>query len=258
MTISVKNSSAFACLAGTMLIMLGFNGFMSHTYSNSMTLLEGIHQVKLEDVEKSLELEEKVCVVTPIHSDEIINMPDNHQKVIKGKLYLCATWPDSSQNILIDWNKQSKFLTITSSDGNPLYINPKNIECIQDTSLYGRLKINRRLNSLVIKYLQYEFTLQGISTKGEPQITLYREYLTEGTNMAITLSKSPDNTINVENAAPYEIAQKRQPYMTTAKIVYILIALAGIAMFFIPEKQAANTIANTKNIVNKILSDIKD
>jgi hypothetical protein len=32
----------------------------------------------------------------------------------------------------------------------------------------------------------------------------------------------------------------------------------GVLMFFIPERQAQNTIANTKSIVTKIINDITD
>ena len=92
---------------------------------------------------------------------------------------------------------------------------------------------------------------------------LHREYLADSAKVAMTLTKnntrnSKEASIEVSNATPYTSAVTRNSSMSNSKIVYIIIGVLGVLMFFIPERQAQNTIANTKNIVTKIINDIKD
>jgi hypothetical protein len=71
-------------------------------------------------------------------------------------------------------------------------------------------------------------------------------------------SRNKDQNIEAVNVAPYDIARSRQNSMTNTKTIYIIISVIGVLMFFIPERQAINTIESTRNIVNKIINDIKD
>ncbi|MBR4327949.1 MAG: hypothetical protein IKP73_20725, partial [Bacteroidales bacterium] len=112
-------------------------------------------------------------------------------------------------------------------------------------------------------YFQYKFNLSGTVTKGEPRIILRRECLADSAKVALTLTKntarnSKETTREVSNATPYTSAINKQKGMSNSKIIYIIIGVVGILMFFVPERQAQNTIANTKSIVTKIINDIKD
>ncbi|MBQ2097363.1 MAG: hypothetical protein II480_04230, partial [Bacteroidales bacterium] len=52
----------------------------------------------------------------------------------------------------------------------------------------------------------------------------------------------------------YDVAKARQKGMSKSKTIYLIIGVVGILMFFVPERQAINTIEGTKNIVNKIIN----
>ncbi|MBR2105146.1 MAG: hypothetical protein IJ894_03700 [Bacteroidales bacterium] len=262
MTISIHNSSVLSCLIGIALLMTGFVGFMAHSFSKSTAELEGVRLVDAKQIDQ-VPTGNKVCIVTNINADDTFEMPDNHQKAIKGRLLLYAVWPDNSQNVLIDWNKQSKFIKIPHGEGGFTYVNPRNIDCEQDTAIKRQLKITKSRNSIEIKYFQYKFNLSGTVTKGEPRIILRRECLADSAKVALTLTKntarnSKETTIDVSNATPYSSAINKQKGMSNSKIIYIIIGVVGILMFFVPERQAQNTIANTKSIVTKIINDIKD
>lgn len=262
MSMSIHNSSVLSCLVGIALLMTGFVGFMAHSFSKSTAALEGVRLVDAKNLDQ-IPNGDKVCVVTTINADDTFEMPDNHQKAIKGRLMLYAVWPDSTQNILIDWNKKSKFIKIPQQGNGYVYVTPRNIECLLDTATASNLKITKSRNNIEIKYFQYKFNLSGIATKGEPRIVLHREYLADSAKVAMTLTKnntrnSKEASIEVSNATPYTSAVTRNSSMSNSKIVYIIIGVLGVLMFFIPERQAQNTIANTKNIVTKIINDIKD
>gem|GEM_PF-2656488 len=262
MTISIHNSSVLSCLIGIALLMTGFVGFMAHSFSKSTAELEGVRLVDAKKIDQ-VPAGDKVCTVTHINADDTFEMPDNHQKAIKGRLLLYAIWPDNTQNVLIDWNKKSQFIKIPHGESGFTYVNPRNIDCEQDTSARRQLKITKSRNNIVIKYFHYKFTLSGIAAKGEPRIILRREYLADSAKVALTLTKnyarnSKETTIDISNAIPYTYALTRQKTMSNSKVIYIIIGVIGILMFFIPERQAQNTIENTKSIVNKIINDIKD
>jgi hypothetical protein len=259
MSLKINNSSVLSCLIGIALLMTGFVGFMAHSFSKYTAELEGVRLVDVNSIDQQLQSGEKVCIVAPINADDAFEMPDNHQKAIKGRLFLCAVWPDSSQNVLIDWNKKSKFMHITDGNGN-IYITPRNIECGGDTSTMSNLKVVKTHNNIEIRYFQYKFNLSGINTKGEPRIVLQRECLADSAKVALTVMKnnssasSEEKAIDVINVAPYDVAQSRQQGLSDSKAVYLIIGVIGILMFFIPERQAINTIESTKNIVNKIIN----
>ncbi|MBP5681639.1 MAG: hypothetical protein J6X05_00110 [Bacteroidales bacterium] len=262
MSISIHNSSVLSCLIGIAFLMTGFVGFMAHSFSKSTAELEGVRLVNPKQI-NDVDAGDKVCTVTTIHADDTFEMPDNKQKAIKGRLLLYAVWPDNSQNILIDWNKKSKFIRIPNANEGFTYVSPRNIECLQDTSTNAQLKVIKTRNNIEIRYFQYKFNLNGIYTKGEPRIVLRREYLADSAKVALTLTKtntrnSKETSIEVTNVTPYEAALTRQKGMSSSKTIYLIIGVIGILMFFVPEKQAQNTIASTKNIVNKIINDIKD
>lgn len=258
MTISIHNSSVLSCLIGIALLMTGFVGFMAHSFSKSTAELEGVRLVDAKKIDQ-VPAGDKVCIVTNINADDIFEMPDNHQKAIKGRLLLYAVWPDNTQNVLIDWNKKSQFIKIPNGKNGFTYVNPRNIDCEQDTAANRQLKITKTRNNIEIKYFQYKFNLNGTATKGEPRIILRREYLADSAKVALTLTKnnarnSKETTIDISNATPYTYALTRQKNMSNSKVIYIIIGVIGILMFFIPEKQAQNTIENTKSIVNKIIN----
>ncbi len=262
MAISINNSSVLSCLVGIAFLMTGFVGFMAHSFSKSTAQLEGVRLVDAKNIDQ-IPNGDKVCVVTTINADDTFEMPDNHQRAIKGRLMLYAIWPDSTQNILIDWNKKSKYIKIPQHGNGYVYVNPRNIECVTDTSTNTRLKVTKTRNNIEIRYFQYKFNLSGTTAKGLPRIVLHREYLADSAKVAMTLTKnntrnSKEPSIEVSNAIPYISAVTRNSSMSNSKIVYIIIGVVGVLMFFIPERQAQNTIEGTKNIVNKIFNDIKD
>ena len=262
MSISINNSSVLSCLIGIALLMTGFVGFMAHSFSRSTAELDGVRLVDAKNIDK-VPTGNKVCIVTTMTADDTFEMPDNHQKAIKGRLQLYAIWPDNSQNVLIDWNKKAKFIKIPHGSKEFTYVNPRNIECEQDTATTRQLKITKKRNNIEIKYFQYKFNLSGTYTKGEPRIVLKRECIADSAKVALTLTKnaarnSKESTIDVSNAIPYSVALSRQNNMSSSKIVYIIIGVVGVLMFFVPERQAQNTIASTKSIVTKIINDIKD
>ena len=263
MSLRINNSSVLSSLIGLLLLMTGFVGFMAYTFSKSTAELEGVKLVETCNIEKQLDDYHKICVVTDILADDAFEMPDNHQKAIKGRIFLCAIWPDSTQNILIDWNKKSQYMRIHGASGNShIYVNPRNIECSSDTTTIANLKLTKTHNNLEVKYFNYKFNLTGTYTKGEPRIMLQRECLADSSKVAITMmknnSRNKDQNIEAVNVAPYDIARSRQNSMTNTKTIYIIISVIGVLMFFIPERQAINTIESTRNIVNKIINDIKD
>ncbi|MBO4772135.1 MAG: hypothetical protein J5595_06320 [Bacteroidales bacterium] len=262
MSISIHNSSILSCLIGIALLMTGFVGFMAHSFSKSTAELEGVKLVDVKNIDK-VPTGDKVCIVTTINADDTFEMPDTHQKAIKGRLQLYVVWPDNSHNVLIDWNKKAKFIKIPHGCSGFTYVNPRNIECEQDTATSRQLKVTKRHNNIEIKYFQYKFNLSGTYTKGEPRIVLRRECVADSAKVALTLTKntarnSTETTIDVSNATPYTVALSRQKNMSNTKLAYIIIGVVGILMFFVPEKQAQNTIASTKSIVTKIINDIKD
>ena len=259
MSLRINNSSVLSCLIGIAFLMTGFVGFMAHSFSKSTAELDGIRLVNTSHIDRQLQSGEKVCIVSTINADDTFEMPDTRQKAIKGRLYLCAVWPDSSQNVLIDWNRKSKYVRIPDGGGDtPLYITPRNFECANDTSTLPKLKIIKAHISIEIRYFQYKFNLGGIQSKGEPKIVLQREYLADSAKVALTLTKtntrSTEQTIEVINVVPYDLAKSRNKILSNSKTVYIIIGVIGILMFFIPERQAINTIESTKNIVNKIIN----
>ncbi len=261
MSLSLNNTSVMACLLGLLLLMTGFVGFMAHTFSNTTAELEGVKLVDTKDIADALESSDKVCVVTTIHSDDTFDMPDNHQKAIKGRIYICAIWPDNTQNVLLDWNHKSNYLRIPDGTSKGfIHITPRSIECDQDTSTLSQLKLTKTYNNLEVRYFKYKFNLNGIYTKGEPRIILQREYIPDSAKVALSITKSnaDDSAFEVTSVVPYSTAKARQNSISNAKTIYIIIAAIGIVMFFIPEKQAQNTITNTRQIVSKIINDIKD
>lgn len=260
MSYNIKNSSVLSCLIGLLFLMTGFVGYMAHSFSKFTAELEGVKLVDIQSVHKHLDGGDKACIVSPIYADDLLEMPDNHQKALKGRLFLSAIWPDSSQTVFIDWNKNSKFMRIPDGEGTSYtYITPRNIECGADTSTLSQLKIIKTHNNIEIKYFHYYFKISGIQSKGTPKIILQREYMPDSTKVALILSKSnpkstQEESFEVTNVIQYDIAADRQKSMSNSKIICIIICALGIIMFFIPEHQAINTIENTKNIVNKIIN----
>ncbi len=260
MSLNIHKSSVISCLIGLLLLMTGFVGYMAHSFSKYTAELEGVKIVELKKIHKQLNKGDKGCLVSSINADDTFEMPDNHQKAIKGRLYLCAIWPDSSQNVLIDWNKQSQFMRIPQGCGNGYtYITPRNIECGIDTSTLSQLKIKKSLNNIEIRYFQYKFTLSGVHTKGEPKIILQRECMPDSAKVALIVVKNhskcaKEKSIEVLNVVQYDVATNRQKSMSQSKITCIIISVIGILMFFVPERQAINTIENTMQIVNKIIN----
>ncbi|MCR5453389.1 MAG: hypothetical protein K6F33_00175 [Bacteroidales bacterium] len=260
MSLNIHKSSVISCLIGLLLLMTGFVGYMAHSFSKYTAEMEGEKVVELKSIHKHLHCGDKGCLVSSINADDIFEMPDNHQKAIKGRLYLCAIWPDSSQNVLIDWNKKSQFMRIPHGCGNGYtYISPRNIECGGDTSTLSQLKIKKTLNNIEISYFKYKFTLSGIQTKGEPKIVLQRECMPDSAKVALVVLKNyskcaKEKAIEVLNVVQYDVANNRKKSMSQSKITYIIICVIGILMFFVPERQAINTIENTMNIVNKIIN----
>ncbi len=255
--LSTKNSSVLFSLIGVMCIMLGFNGFMAHTFSMSTEEIGGVKLVKAKNLSKELAENPKVCIVSPIYSDDTVEMPDNHQPVIKGKLYISALWPDGSKNVIVNWSKQSSYIRLPESDSSRgEVIMPKNIECAPDTSLAStHLKITRGANSVSVEYFQYKCTLNGCYTKGQPEIVFQREYLMNGDNVAITMSqKAPGQKPEISNVIHYKTALEREKGVSRSKTIYLIIGVLGILMLFVPEEKAINTISNIKMIGNKILS----
>lgn len=256
--LSIKDSSVFFSLLGVMLLTLGFTGFMAHTFSTSTEEIDGVKLVKSGNVDSELSDNGKVCIVSPIYSDDLFDMPDNHQKVVKGKLSICAIWPDGSQTVLVNWSKQSNYIRLSDSDSTAgEAIAPKSIECGTDTSMVGdNLKITRSTNTALVEYFHYSFTLSGCIAKGQPEIAITRESLSNGESVAVTLSKNGASAKpEVVSVVPYKTALAREKLMSKSKTMYLIIGIVGILMLFIPEQKAQNTIINNiKNIGNKILS----
>lgn len=256
--LSLKNSSVFFSLLGVMLLTLGFNGFMAHTYSTSTEEIDGVKLVKTGDLQDELGKNGKVCIASPIYSDDLFDMPDNHQKVIKGKLTISAIWPDGSQTVLVNWSKQGNYIRISDSDSTTgKAIAPKTIECGVDTAMVSQnLRITRGANNAVVEYFHYSFTLNGCIAKGQPKIAIQRETLSNGENVAVTISQNGANAKpEIVNVVPYKTALNREKLVSKSKAFYLAIGIIGILMLFIPEQKAQNTIINNiKNIGNKILS----
>ena len=259
MSASIHNSSVLSCLIGIALLMTGFVGFMAHSFSRFTAELEGVRLVDTKNLNRKTD-DSKVCVVTTIQSDDTFEMPDNRQKAVHGRLLLCAIWPDSTQNVLIDWNRKSKFMRIPNGTGDGfLYVSPRKINYAKDTSTLAQLKIKKSRNNIEIRYFQYKFNLTGIQSKGEPKIILQRECIADSSMVALTITQnsshnSADNSIDVVSITPYDVAKARQKGMSKSKTIYLIIGVVGILMFFVPERQAINTIEGTKNIVNKIIN----
>lgn len=238
---SRKNTSVLFSLIGVMCIMLGFNGYMAYTFSSSTEELDGAKLVKSQNLAKELEDNNKVCIISPIHSDDIILMPDNYQPVIKGKLYICALWPDGSKNVIVNWSKQSSYIRMPDPDSSRKgeIITPKNIECAPDTSMAARhLKVSRLSNTVSIEYFQYRQTLSGCITKGQPEIVFQREYLQNGENTAITFQrKEAGGKPEITNVVPYKTALSREKNGSQSKTVYLIIGILGILMLLVPEEK---------------------
>lgn len=242
-----------------MCLMVGFIGFMAHTFSKSTVELDGIKLVKLHNLEDEIASQGKVCVAVPLHSDNTFEMPDTKQNVIKGRLHICAVWPDGSKSILLDWQKESKYLRI--SDGQDsrteTTISPKQIECIND-SAFAKLhtRIENTTNETRVEYFQYKFNITGCYTKGHPRIEVIREYLEDGTNVSVTFSKTESRTpqkgqtsYEVVSVVPYETALNREFKLSQSKTLYIVISVIGLIMFLIPEEKANNTLTMMKDML---------
>jgi len=254
----MRNTSVIFCLLGLMFLMTGFVGYMAHTFSSSTSELNGIRLVKAAEARKELQDNEKVCFVSNIYADDAIEMPDNRQKVIMGTLCLYALWPDGSKSIIQNWSKKSSYIRVTESDSLPgEAIVPKTIECISDTAAtYQRLKVSRSHNSVTVEYFGSQNRLEGCFSKGQPQIILQRDVLEYGAKGVVTVSRSEgnSNSISVQSVVPYSKALARDTGISSSKIMYLIIGIAGIAMFFVPEAKTINTLSNIKSLGNKILS----
>ncbi|MCQ2251202.1 MAG: hypothetical protein MJZ66_08860 [Bacteroidales bacterium] len=253
----MRNTSVLFCLLGLMFLMTGFVGFMAHTFSNSTSELNGIRLAKSENVAKELQSNDRVCFVSQVYADDAIEMPDNHQKVIKGSLCLYALWPDGSKSIILNWNRKANYIRVAESDTTPgSAIVPQTVECISDTaSTASRLRIIRTHNSVTVEYFQTRSKLDGCYSKGQPQIILERDILENGAQAAITVAR-PDGTgasPSVQSVVPYSKAIARDSGISKAKTFYLILAALGIAMFFVPETKTINTITNIKLIGSKII-----
>lgn len=256
MAISVNNNSVLFSLIGTMFLVIGFIGFMAHTFAKSTLELEGMRLVKLSNLNNELDAHGKVCVVASIHSDDPIEMPDNGQKVIKGRLRIIASWPDGSKSVLLDWNKKSNYISISDSASNyTMAISPRDIECIDDSpEASRRLVVENTNNTTSIQYYQYRFSLNGSFTRGQPRITIQREYISNNSQAAITICKKDGRgsiapSSQAMGVYPYEKAMQRERGMSKSKTIYIMIGLIGALMFLIPERKAINTISMVKDIL---------
>lgn len=253
----MRNNSVLFSLIGIMFLMIGFIGFMAHTFSNSTIELNGAKLTKTANFRQELEKNDKVCILSQIYSDDTFEMPDNHQKVIKGKLCLSAIWPDGSQTILINWQRKANYLRIATSDSTICNaITPKSIECMEDSAMAAQhIKITRTPKSANVEYYHYKFTLNGCYTKGQPQIVIKRECLENGANVAVTMAK--ENTIapsnmDVISVVPYEKALAKESGLTKSKTIYLAIGIIGILMLFIPEGKTIDPLS--KMMGNKFLS----
>lgn len=256
---SVKNTSAFCVLVGIMLLIIGFNGIMAHKFSSITEYIEGARIARADKYQKYLNTDGKVCIISTILADDAFFMPDTkQQKVAGGMLKLTAVWPDGSQNILIDWHKQSRLTKFPIGDSALIEMTPSSIEYSNDTaSVSANLITTIDGNTASVSYFGKVFKLSGCKIKGIPQIKLQRKTICEGEKVAVILSKAESRNKNIcsysiQNVIPYDTAIKRET-KSGAITFYIIVMAIGIIMFFIPERTTINPIT-AKSIVNKIIN----
>ncbi len=257
----MRNTSVLFCLLGILCLTTGFVGYMAHTFSSTTSELNGIRLVKADNARKELADNDKVCFVSRVFADDAIEMPDNHQKVVKGSLCLYALWPDGSKSIILNWNRKANYIRVSDTDSLPgEAIVPLSMECISDTaSTAQRLRISRSQNSVMVEYYQTRSKLDGCYSKGQPQIILQREVLENGAKTAITLQRNggENGNASVQSVVPYQKAIAKDGGMSKAKTFYLILAIAGVAMLFVPETKTINTITSIKLIGSKIIQKPK-
>ena len=237
----MKKSPVFFAILGMMLLIIGFNGLMAHRFSKNAQRMEGVEVIDFSQIDEYTKRNHNFCITGEIFSDDAFFMPDDKsRKVIKGSLQLVALWPDNTQNVLIDYERQAQYLKFSDQKQNSCSISPQLIETATDTvGLTSKLKVRDLGKFLNISYFGYKFSIPEFKAKGMPQIKLIRKTFLNGEKSVVFFNPHTENgriqgMPAVSKIAPEKVSVSKQNFSTESKIYTVIIVLGGL-MLLIPK-----------------------
>lgn len=252
-------TSVFWSMIGLGLLMFSFIGLVSIHYSSSDIRIDGNKVVELSQIEQ-ISKPQTINALCSVDTDEPYIMPDNNQKVIKGRIMLSAIFNDGSQQIL--YNQQGSAANLKLKDKNQdnynLEIMEENISTVIDTvGLNKYIKIDTSSRNIKISYFDLNFKLSK-TLKGVPKVKLMRKTLKAQDTVILEVDapyKFKNNNIEAYQMQSYSNAKKKQPTFSGLEIICIVLIVIGIVLFFVPESQNKSTklIPNflSKKITNR-------
>jgi len=231
----MKQSPVFFALLGMLLLIIGFNGLMAHLFSKNAQKIEDIEVVDFSQINDYTKRNHNFCIIGKVFSDDAFFMPDDKsRKVIKGSLQLVVIWPNNTQTILIDYERQAEYLKFLDEKNNAHSFSAQYIETVTDTiGLLSKLKIKNIGKYLNINYFGYRFSLPGLSVKGMPQVKLIRKTFFCGEKSVIFFNPHSENgrlqgLPAVGKIVPEKYALERQSFSTETKIYTVILIIGGL------------------------------
>ena len=239
-----RRSSVLCCLLGTMVTLIGFLGLICYGFSRSSQHLDGILLTTTDALPRVLERHGQACVLADIYSDDELYMPDNNERVVKGSVTLIIRWSDGSENVLLDWHGDAKFLR-AESDGNQMAtaIPAECVECELEISENPEsVRLVSEGNRVSATFCGKSYSLGGRAVKGLPSVLLRREYMRYGSRVALVYDKVKTgyysgSNYKVSRITSYQTAKQRRATISGATIMFILLILIGVGLFFVPERK---------------------